>query len=301
MTQTPERHLSPAGLSLSPAMEDYIKTIFRLSRDHDTVSTQALADRMEVAPASVTRMLKRLSDCQLVAYEPYRGVRLTEAGRKVALEILRHHRLLELYLTQALGYSWDEVHDEAELLEHFISEKLEARIAEALGHPSFDPHGSPIPTLEGEIPESVDLTLALQELHRPHEVTRVRDGHSDILRELADNGIYPGVTVSVLGRPPGGSCHLKVGRRECLVSPRLCEHVRTCPTDAMRLTADQMQAGERAEVYRLRGAQRRRLEAAGLDAGKALQRRQDGYHAESGPLDMVDEQARDIIVTLGAG
>lgn len=298
MTNIPERHLSPAGLSLSPAMEDYIKTVFLLGRDQEAVSTQALADRMQVAPASVTRMLKRLAECQLVAYEPYRGVRLSETGRKVALEILRHHRLLELYLTQALGYSWDEVHEEAELLEHFISEKLEARIAQALGNPSFDPHGSPIPTLEGELPESPDLTLALQELYRPHEVTRVRDSDPEMLREMAALGLFPGVTVAVLGRPPLGSCHLRIGRVENLVPPRLCECVRTRPSEELCITADQMLPGEEGEVLQVRGAGRGRLE--GLERGTPLQRTEAGYSSGGGDLDLPLEKARFLIVSVAS-
>ena len=146
MTQTPKRRFSPEGLTLSPAMEDYLKAIFTLGRQGNAVSTQALARRLQFSPASVTKMIKRLAEYKLVSYEKYQGVHLTESGRRVAVEILRHHRLLELYLTQALGFSWDEVHEEAERLEHFISEKLEAKICDFLGNPDFDPHGAPIPT-----------------------------------------------------------------------------------------------------------------------------------------------------------
>ena len=155
MTQIPRRRFTPEGINLSPAMEDYLKAIFSLGRQGGPVSTQALADRMEFSPASATKMIKKLAEYKLVNYEKYRGVELTESGRKVAVEILRHHRLLELYLTQALGYSWDEVHDEAELLEHFISEKLEARICEFLGNPDFDPHGASHPDLGWGLARSI--------------------------------------------------------------------------------------------------------------------------------------------------
>lgn len=299
MTQIPSRRLCPDGLTLSQSMEDYVKTIYLMCRDEKVASTQAIADRLQVAPASVTRMLKRLADSKLVEYVPYRGVQLSPTGEQVALEVLRHHRLLELYLTQALGYSWDEVHDEAELLEHFISEKLEARICQFLGNPRFDPHGSPIPTLEGEMPENPDLTLALQELQRPHEVTRVCDGDPEILRTLEKLRLFPGVTVAVLGRPKGGSCHLRVGREEHLVAPDLCRCVWTRPTETMRVTADQMIPGDRAEVFRMRGGVGRRLEGLGIEPGRPLHRDAGGYHDESGPLQLVVEHARDLVVTLG--
>lgn len=145
---------------LSEAQEDYLKQVLLLGsgegmgRLEDTlpVSTQSLADRMQVKPASVTGMLKKLAELGLVEYEAYRGVRLTEAGYKVALEVLRHHRLIEAYLHQALGYGWEEVHAEAEKLEHHISEAFEQRIAEWLGHPSHDPHGDVIPSAALELP-----------------------------------------------------------------------------------------------------------------------------------------------------
>src|SRR5919202_3739182 len=142
---------------ISPAIEDYLKAIYTLGRTQAQVTTSLLADHLGFKPASVTGMLKTMSDMHLVSYTPYHGVELTPGGRRIALEIVRHHRLIELYLVEALGYSWDEVHDEAEALEHVISEKLEARIAARLGHPSFDPHGDPIPSLEGTLPHGDDV------------------------------------------------------------------------------------------------------------------------------------------------
>src|SRR5215203_3693768 len=144
----------------SAAIEDYLKAIYTLGRTQAQVTTSSLADHLGFKPASVTGMLKTMADLRLVAYTPYHGVELTMAGEQIALEVVRHHRLIELYLVEALGYGWDEVHDEAERLEHHISEKLEARIAAHLGEPAFDPHGDPIPTLEGTLPASDDLRLA---------------------------------------------------------------------------------------------------------------------------------------------
>ena len=130
---------------LSEAQEDYLKQIFLLEEDGSRVATQALAGRLGVRPASVTEMVGRLAHLGLVEHARYQGVSLTPIGRRIALEMLRHHRLLETYLVRELGYDWDEVHDEAERLEHVISERFERRIAEAMGHPTRDPHGDPIP------------------------------------------------------------------------------------------------------------------------------------------------------------
>lgn len=297
MTKTPPRRLSPEGMALSPAMEDYLKAVYRLGRNQDAVSTQALADRLEVAPASVTKMVKRLAELQLVSHEPYHGVSLTEAGRKVAVEVLRHHRLLELYLHQALGYSWDEVHDEAELLEHFISEKLEARIAEALGHPVYDPHGAPIPTLEGEMPPPTSGQLAQQELYKSYEVTRVRDAQSGMLQEMGEKGLFPGVTVALLGRPPEGQYHLRVGRSECLMAPSLCRQVETRPVEELRFAAYQLNEGETALVHQIRGSGKERLEALGLSLGAELRRAGVSWQLDGRNLDDPD-LGRDVIVTL---
>lgn len=298
VTYTPPRRFAPDGLSLSPAMEDYLKAIFHLGRSGESVTTQALADRMEVSPASVTKMLKRLAEVRMVKYEKYQGVFLTESGRRVAVEILRHHRLLELFLTRALGYSWDEVHDEAELLEHFISEKLEARIAELLGHPSFDPHGAPIPTLDGELPHSDHARLKEQELYMPYEVSRVSDSDAEALKELAELCIVPGVTVVLLGRPPEGLYHLRVGRRELLCTPALCSKIWTYPQPKLRVTADQLEVGEEAAVYLMREAAHNEMGALGLSLEQPLTRAEHGFSSLGKPLSLTEEQARLVIVTL---
>ncbi len=296
MTQTPPRRFVVEGLTLSPAMEDYLKAIFSLGRDGGAVSTQSLADRMSVSPASVTKMLKRLSDCRLVEYERYQGVTLTEPGRRVAAEILRHHRLLELYLTQALGFSWDEVHDEAERLEHFISEKLEARIAEVLGNPVFDPHGAPIPTLDGDFPPRLCQNLTEQELYLPYEVTQVSDSSPEDLKTLGQHNVVPGMTVSLLGRPPQGLYHLKVGRAECLVPRQLCAKVRTKPAERVSFSADQMEVGEDATILRLRGESRRELIRQGLVEQHVLSLDGRGYRMDQLPIELNQELARSVIV-----
>ncbi len=297
MTHTPPRRYRLEGTVLSPAMEDYLKAIFSLSRDKKTVSTQSLATKMDVSPASVTKMLKRLSECRLVEYEKYQGVRLTESGRRVAAEVLRHHRLLELYLTQALGFSWDEVHDEAERLEHFISEKLEARIAEALGHPDYDPHGAPIPTLDGDFPPRVCQSLTEQELYRPYEVTQVSDSDPEALKSLAELGVVPGVTVSLLGRPPEGSLYLKIGRTERLLPRELSHKVRSKPAECESFPALELQPGEGGRVSRIRGEVHRSLAALGFALDGRLTRTDGGYRLGESELTLTEEQARSVLVS----
>lgn len=175
---------------LSSAMEDYLKAIYELGEQG--VKTQSLADSLGVSPASVTGMVQKLAKLNLVAYTRYRGVNLTEAGRKVALETLRHHRLLETYLAQALGYPWHEVHDEAEKLEHVISEDFEQRIAEALGHPNYDIHGDPIPALDGSLPAALGQSLSAFQRGQRVEITRITRQDTDALRYLAEQGLLPG-------------------------------------------------------------------------------------------------------------
>src|SRR5215213_7232797 len=198
-TNLAERSSAPA----SEAVEDYAKAIYGLQhQEGGPVSTSALAERLGVAPSSVTAMLKRLDELGLVRYEPYHGVRLTAAGERVALEVIRHHRLLEAFLADALQMPWDRVHDEAEVLEHYISEDLERRIAQKLGDPSTDPHGDPIPSAELDIAD--DATFSLTELE-PGETARferVSDRDSEMLRYLDERGIHPGVQLALRAREP---------------------------------------------------------------------------------------------------
>ena len=208
---------------LSESQEDYLKQIFLLGGDGDRVSTKALARRLRVKPASVTEMVGRLAQLGLVEHAPYRGVRLTDAGRRVALEMLRHHRLLETFLVEALGYSWDQVHEEAERREHVISERFEERIAEAMGHPTHDPHGDPIPTPDLSLPNG-DASVPLQDLPVGFRGTLVRVGAQDpdnlnLLRRL---GLLPGSTVEVVS-DDGRGIRVLVGYDRFLLPTYLAE------------------------------------------------------------------------------
>jgi len=182
----------------SASVEDYAKAIYVLEERHGVASTNALAERLEISPPAVSAMVKKLAALGYVSHVPYRGVRLTDEGRKVALEVLRHHRLLETYLVEELGVPWDRVHAEAEVLEHVLSEGLEERIAAKLGEPTHDPHGDPIPAADGTVvePETVALdTLSVGERGR---FVRVSDSDPKLLRELAGLGIRPGDELEIL-------------------------------------------------------------------------------------------------------
>jgi DtxR family transcriptional regulator, Mn-dependent transcriptional regulator len=188
---------------ISNAVQDYAKAIWSLAqRDDEAVSTSAIAERLDVSAASASAMVKRLESMGLVEREPYHGVKLTPAGERVALEVLRHHRLLELYLAEALGMSWDRVHAEAEVLEHAISPALSELIATKLGNPTHDPHGDPIPTAEGEIDEAPTQSLAELDPGSRGVFVRVSDSDPDMLRYLADRGIAPGDRFEVIEREP---------------------------------------------------------------------------------------------------
>ena len=189
-------------LRITHAMEDYLKAVYRLQGSDGAVTTQQLAEELGISGPSVTNMVKRLHELRLVAHAPYHGVRLTPAGEKVALEVLRHHRLLELYLAETLGYRWDEVHEEAERLEHHLSEELEARMDSALGHPTRDPHGDPIPGVDGTIAEVSATRLLDLEPGERAMVARVSDRDPDQLRFLGELGLRPGALVAVLERLP---------------------------------------------------------------------------------------------------
>ncbi len=181
------------------SVENYLKAVYHLQSQHDErVKTKEIAERLDISLPSVTSMLKSLSDEGLVDYVPYRGVRLTERGAKAALRVIRSHRLIEVFLVQTLGFSWDEVHDEAERLEHAVSDLLMARIDEFLGHPKFDPHGDPIPTADGEIfrPEAMPLSDAA--VGARYRVERVLDQEPAVLRYLDQIGLTPSETFQVV-------------------------------------------------------------------------------------------------------
>ena len=200
-------------MRISQALEDYLKVIYVLEADGEKATTTAIAQALEVSNASVTNMLKKLAKMNLIVHESYKGAELSPAGKKVALEILRHHRLLELYLKEVMGYSRDEVHDEAEKLEHHISEQFEDRIAELLNHPTYDPHGDPIPTKDGIMPEKATLALNDAELNTLYVVGRVRDQNSELLRYLEQHGVLPGVELTIIKKAPfDGPISLEIGK-----------------------------------------------------------------------------------------
>jgi DtxR family transcriptional regulator, Mn-dependent transcriptional regulator len=196
--------MSPRALSRS--VEDYLKAIYGLSGSGDAASTSAIAEALDIQPASVTGMIKRMAESGLLEHVPYRGVRLTEPGTLEALRVLRRHRILETYLCERLGYTWDDVHDEAERLEHAASDQLIEQMARALGFPRHDPHGAPIPTRGGDI-EATDLTtLAEAEPGDRLVVRAVRDEDSADLRSMAEGGLVPGARLEVRpGDGPTGS------------------------------------------------------------------------------------------------
>ena len=183
---------------ISASIQDYLKAIYELREDAGKVSTNALAEKLGIAAASVTGMLKKLAETKLVIYEPYQGVTLSRAGEKMALEIIRHHRLLELYLHEAMGYDLDRVHDEAERMEHAISEEFEDKMAALLGDPARDPHGDPIPTKTGEVARVSRVTLNDIPAGKNVCIERVRDKDSAALRSLRQMGALPGAQVRVM-------------------------------------------------------------------------------------------------------
>ncbi|WP_420438036.1 metal-dependent transcriptional regulator [Candidatus Palauibacter sp.] len=208
----------------SRAVEDYLKAVYKLQQAGDPVSTTALADELERSAASVTNMVKSLAAQGLLRHTPYRGVLLTAPGEAAALRIIRRHRVLELYLIERLGFSWEDVHAEAERLEHAASEALIDRMANALGEPSIDPHGSPIPTREGELAPTEWIPLA--ELKAGRGVVReVSDQSPHTLRELAALGLFPGTRIRCLGEPDGGGARLEVDDRAFDVEPVLARAV----------------------------------------------------------------------------
>ncbi len=211
---------------ITQAVQDYLKIIFKLANNGKAVSTNAIAERLQISQASVTGMIKKLSDLKLVTHRPYYGVELTQTGRKIALEIIRHHRLLELYLAEALGYSWDRVHDEAEKLEHVISEEFEDKMAKILGNPTADPHGAPIPSKDGLIEERTLECLSVIDAGQKVQVKEVSDKDPEMLRYLGDIGIFPDVMIDVMEKAPfGGPLLIKVAGKEYNLGERLTDNI----------------------------------------------------------------------------
>jgi DtxR family Mn-dependent transcriptional regulator len=204
--------------SFTRAQQDYLKALYQLHGDQRPVPTRDLAQRLGISSPSVSEMVTRLSAQGLVEHDRYRGQQLTREGRKVALELVRHHRLLEMFLVQVLGYSWDEVHDEAERLEHVISERMEQRIFELLGRPQLDPHGHAIPTLGGKVRPVSNRPLSESRAGEKLVVQGVSDDDPVKLRELDRRGLLPGTRIDVVTESEfEGPIEIRVrGRREAL-------------------------------------------------------------------------------------
>jgi DtxR family Mn-dependent transcriptional regulator len=189
---------------ITSAMEDYLKAIYKLTAGYQRATTNKIAEEMDVAPASATGMIQKLAGYSppLVVYQKHQGVILTPEGESAALEVIRHHRLLESYLHEHLGYSWDEVHSEADRLEHVISEELEEKIAQALGNPSHDPHGDPIPTRDFQLPQEEQVPLSQLRPTQAAIILRVENTNPDLLRFLADHGLVPQAELVVQAYSP---------------------------------------------------------------------------------------------------
>jgi len=214
--------------SVSAAVEDYLKTIYKLeSRGGGAVTTSALAGRLQVSPSSASAMLRKLDTMGLATHAHYRGVRLSDSGRRLALAVLRRHRLLELFLTETLGLSWDRVHDEAEVLEHTLSAELEELIAAKLGHPARDPHGDPIPTRDGQVHEEPTESLASLSPGAIGQLVRVSDSDPQMLRYLSSRGVALGDRAEVLDRQPfGGPLLVRFGDAVHPIGQQLAQAMR---------------------------------------------------------------------------
>jgi DtxR family transcriptional regulator, Mn-dependent transcriptional regulator len=216
--------------SLTAPAEDYLKAIYAIGRGSGAAATNDIAQRLAIAPASVSGMVRRLADQGLLAYERYHGVRLTESGRRAALRTLRRHRVIESYLSEALGYPWDRVHDEAERLEHAASDELVDRMAATIGEPEVDPHGAPIPTRDGSVDETEYTSLAQLPIGTSGVVVRVSDEDPAMLRYLAELSILPGKKLTVKARAPyDGPITLTLGRQELSIGPALAANVLIAP------------------------------------------------------------------------
>lgn len=202
--------------SLTISTQDYLKHIYELTENGEVASTNALARKLNISAPSVTGMVQKLASAKpaLVEYEKHQGVTLTKEGRKAALEVIRHHRLLEAWLVQTLGYSWDEVHEEAERLEHVISEDFERRIAAAMGHPTRDPHGEPIPTPDLKMPLDDSMPLSSLRPNQTATVQRIKAPDRDLLRHLEGLGLVPGAQIEVKDFSPfDHNLTIKAGRK----------------------------------------------------------------------------------------
>ncbi|MGH2536273.1 MAG: metal-dependent transcriptional regulator [Candidatus Promineifilaceae bacterium] len=215
------------------AIEDYLKVIYQLEQEASPVSTSRLSAARAVKPGSATSMIQRLDKLGLVNYTKHGGVTLTPAGQEIALEVIRHHRLVELYLIEALGFGWDEVHEQADILEHVISEQLEERMAAALNHPQYDPHGDPIPSKEGKLAAVDSRPLSAVPAGQHVTVARVPDdSNAEMLRYLAQLGLRPGARLKVVARAPfEGPLTVLVNGEEIVVGRRVAEAIWVSDSD----------------------------------------------------------------------
>ena len=210
----------------SSAVEDYLKTIYNLSGEDEAASTSAIAGQLGIASGSVTGMLKRLADQGLVEHVPYYGARLSRAGEHAAVSLIRRHRILEMFLVQILGYTWDRVHEEADQLEHAVSDELIDRMAQVLGSPEVDPHGAPIPSLGRTFVEQKYPTLAEMKIGQNAVLRRVRDEDAEVLRYLAELHLVPGAEVTLTGRGPfKGPLYVQVGEHAHILSDELARSI----------------------------------------------------------------------------
>jgi DtxR family transcriptional regulator, Mn-dependent transcriptional regulator len=219
-----------AAEPLTRSVEDYLKAIYQLSPEGRPASTSDIANLLALSAPSVTGMVKRLSEHGLLEHVPYKGVQLTKEGRRAALRMVRRHRLIEAYLVEFLGYSWDTVHEEAERLEHAVSDTMIERMAGALGNPTVDPHGDPIPTADGEVQELACIALSDVPIGETVEISRVQESQPERLRYIASLGLRPGVHVTVVNRQPiDDLVTIKVGSHKQVIGRELghallCSH-----------------------------------------------------------------------------
>jgi len=208
------------------SIENYLKTIYEIQKETDKVTTNSVSEKLGVAPASITSMMKKLSEKKLITYKRYQGVKLTGPGQKIALEVIRHHRLVELYLAEALGVPWDKVHEEAEKWEHVLSEDLEDRMDKALGHPTRDPHGSPIPSRDGTVIELESIPLIELQPGQSGVIAEVSDHDPDLLRYVGKMGLYPKTKLKVLSIEPfNGPIKIKVDGSEHVLGSGAAQYV----------------------------------------------------------------------------
>ena len=227
--------LNPRDLTISG--EDYLKAIYHLSEDGAPATTTGIAEALALTAPSVSGMVKRLADAGLLEHLPYKGVTLTSAGRQAALQMLRRHRLIEAYLVRFLGYGWDTVHDEAERLEHAVSDDLVNRMADALGNPTVDPHGDPIPTADGRLVEVASMPLPEVPVGTTVVIARVDSGSAERLRGLAEAGLVPGATVTVVAQQPfSGPITLQLGADDRIVGHELAAHLLCAAPTASNLS-----------------------------------------------------------------